>query len=222
MKLKVLGSGSSGNCYILDNEDECLILDAGVPIDVVKQALDFNIKKIVGVVASHSHKDHANYIDSFEKMGIKVFKPYAINRNPEFKGNFKVKCFPLVHDVPCFGFWVEHPEMGRLIYATDTQYIKWKFKDINYFLVEANYDSDSLNRQENKAKHVIEGHMSINTTCEFLKANVNEMTQKVILCHLSEDIIDVDSFINKAKKVVSCPIEIAKKGIETELSLTPF
>lgn len=55
MKLKVLGSGSSGNCYILENDTEALIIEAGVPFMEVKKALDFNISKIQGVVISHEH-----------------------------------------------------------------------------------------------------------------------------------------------------------------------
>ena len=37
MKLRVLGSGSSGNCYILENEAEALIIEAGVPFMEVKK-----------------------------------------------------------------------------------------------------------------------------------------------------------------------------------------
>ena len=55
MNLKVLGSGSSGNCYLLENETECLVIEAGLPLMEVKKAIGFNIKKIVGVVASHEH-----------------------------------------------------------------------------------------------------------------------------------------------------------------------
>lgn len=55
MKLKVLGSGSSGNCYILENDTEALIIEAGVLFMEVKKALDFSISKIRGVVISHEH-----------------------------------------------------------------------------------------------------------------------------------------------------------------------
>ncbi len=55
MRLIVLGSSSSGNCYILENENEALILEAGIPFLEVKKKLDFNIMKIVGVLVSHSH-----------------------------------------------------------------------------------------------------------------------------------------------------------------------
>lgn len=46
MRLKVLGSGSSGNCYILENENEALIIEAGLPFMEVKKALDFNVMKL--------------------------------------------------------------------------------------------------------------------------------------------------------------------------------
>ena len=59
MKLKVLGSNSLGNCYILENKDEALILEAGIKLVNVKKALNYNISKIVGCLVSHEHNDHA-------------------------------------------------------------------------------------------------------------------------------------------------------------------
>lgn len=55
MVLKCLGSSSSGNCYVLDSGKEALIIEAGIDFKSVKVALDFNVRKIVGVVVSHSH-----------------------------------------------------------------------------------------------------------------------------------------------------------------------
>ena len=43
MKLKVLGSGSSGNCYLLESDTECLILEAGLPFMEVKKALNLSL-----------------------------------------------------------------------------------------------------------------------------------------------------------------------------------
>ena len=47
MKLKVLGSSSAGNCYILESDTEALIIEAGLPFMEVKKALNFNVRKIV-------------------------------------------------------------------------------------------------------------------------------------------------------------------------------
>ena len=66
IKLKVLGSGSSGNCYILENENEALIIEAGLPFMEVKKALNFNVMKIVGMISSHEHGDHYKYFEQYK------------------------------------------------------------------------------------------------------------------------------------------------------------
>ena len=55
MKIKCLGSGSSGNCYILTCNNEKLILDAGLPIKAIKKGLDFYLGGIQGVLITHAH-----------------------------------------------------------------------------------------------------------------------------------------------------------------------
>ena len=55
MNLEVLGSSSKGNCYILSNEKEALILEAGVNFKQVKKALNYDISKIRGMLVSHEH-----------------------------------------------------------------------------------------------------------------------------------------------------------------------
>ena len=55
MKLKVLGSGSSGNCYLLSTENETLILDCGLPIKEIKKGLNFDLGGIKGVLVTHAH-----------------------------------------------------------------------------------------------------------------------------------------------------------------------
>jgi glyoxylase-like metal-dependent hydrolase (beta-lactamase superfamily II) len=55
MRLNVLNSSSAGNCYIVFNEEEALIIEAGVSFRCVLDVLDFNIERIRGVVISHAH-----------------------------------------------------------------------------------------------------------------------------------------------------------------------
>ena len=134
MKFKVISSGSSGNCYILESDTEALIIEAGVPIKEVKIALGFNVRKIVGVIASHVHSDHAKYLNDY--MGItRIYKPYEVVTSNKQFGNFFVKAFPLVHDVECYGFYITHPDIGSLIYASDTEYIKYRFKNLHQNLM---------------------------------------------------------------------------------------
>lgn len=224
MILRVLNSGSSGNCYILENDAEALIIEAGLPFREVKKALDFNIRKIAGVMCSHGHKDHSGYVAEYEKAGIPVFKPYDGMKDMNLKGGigFKIQAFDLVHDVPCYGFYISHPDMGHLIYASDTEYIKYRFKGLNHILVESNYSMDLVSDIPEKRRHVLTGHMEIDTTCEFLKENNNPGLKNVVLLHLSSESADAESFKAKAEKLVDCPVYVAEKGLEVSLDLVPF
>lgn len=225
MRLKVLGSGSSGNCYILESDTEALVIEAGISIYEVKKALDFNIRKIVGVICSHGHKDHSKYLSEYWQAGIQIFLPYEIeNGNPSsiICGKFAVRPFLLIHDVRCYGFFITHTDMGRLVYASDTEYIKWRFSKVNYILVESNYSKELVSDIPEKRRHVLTGHMEIGTTCEFLKANNNPGLRSVVLLHLSSDSADAEDFKAKAEKMVNCPVYVAEKGFEISLDLVPF
>lgn len=227
MKLKCLGSGSSGNCYLLENAKEALVIEAGGSFKEVKRALNFNISKIVGVIVSHSHGDHVSRVHEYENAGISVFKPYEgeMERQIHIFGDFVVHSFPLVHDVPCFGFLINHPDMGYFLYASDTEYIKYRFSGSiapNYILVEANYSADLIDPLAENRTHVLTGHMELQTTLEFLRKNRSPALQKVILCHLSSNNADPVRFCTVASRVVDCPVYIAEKGLDIDMSLVPF
>ena len=55
MKLKVLASGSKGNCYILESPTGVLLIEAGIPWKEILKGLDFNLKGVVGCLISHEH-----------------------------------------------------------------------------------------------------------------------------------------------------------------------
>ena len=233
MHLKCLGSSSAGNCYLLtSNSGETLILDCGIPIKEIKKGLNWNIRNVVGCIVSHVHSDHSKSLNDFKSMGIPVFAPYE-KFEPHFYtkiyGEFDVKDFPLTttdnrwthtnadgSECPCYGFLITHPEMGRMLYVTDTNLIKWKFKGINHILLGTNYDKDLVNvDNQSKANHVFRGHLSIDTACEFVKSNNSNDLQNVIMCHLSSENADSDSFIEKMKKVAkNANVDVAEPNKE--------
>lgn len=224
MHLKCLGSGSSGNCYLLELEQEALVIEAGIPFMEVKKALNFNIRKIVGVVVSHSHGDHAGRVKEYEAAGVPVFKPYETDklRQMQVFGNFTIKSFDLVHDVPCCGFLIVHPDMGRFLYVSDTKYIKYRFDRLNHILVEANYSMGLIDPNAANRSHVLTGHMELQTTIRFLQVNRNPELRNVILCHLSGNNADPEQFRQEAGKSVACDVYVAEKGLEVNVSLMPF
>ena len=234
MKLKCIATGSAGNCYLLtSNSGETLILDCGIPIKEIKKGLDWNIKDVVGVLCTHKHLDHSKSLKDFETMGIPVFVPY-ISKKPMKIGNgdFRVQAFDLTtidgswthtdangEPCPIYGFLITHKEMGRMLYITDCEVVKWRFKDINHTLLGVNYDKDLIDRDNTgKANHVFRGHLSIDTACDFVKANYSDSLQNVIMCHLSSENSDKDSFIEKMKKVAyGANVDVAVAGKSWDL-----
>lgn len=160
-----------------------------------------------------------------------VFAPYRDDVAARFKGRWKIRAFDLTdlngkwmhtdaNGEPCaiYGFMIEHPKMGRMLYITDCEFVKWRFKNVNHILLGVNYDSELLSGDEAKKNHVVRGHMSIDTACEFVKANASDQLQNVIMCHLSSENADSDSFIEKMKKAVPMVnVSVAEPGMELEL-----
>lgn len=54
--LKVLGSSSQGNGYLLtDSNGYSLIIECGIKLNEVKKACGHDMTKIVGAIVSHGH-----------------------------------------------------------------------------------------------------------------------------------------------------------------------
>lgn len=235
MHLKCLGSSSAGNCYLLtSNSGETLILDCGVPISEIKKGLNWNIKNVVGCVVTHRHIDHSKSVYDLRKIGIKVATPYLANdvyslvRLYFDHTRFRVIAFELAtkdgkwthtnadgSECPCYGYVISHPEMGKLLYVTDTEFVKWRFDDLNHILLGVNYDKNMVDISNTaKASHVLRGHMSIDTACKFVEANYSpDDVLNVIMCHLSEENADKDNFIEQMKKVAcGANVDVAVAG----------
>ena len=231
MKLKCIATGSTGNCYTLTSDSgETLILDCGIPIKEIKKGLDWNVKDVVGVLCTHKHLDHSKSVEDFEAMEIQILAPYLGDScKPINMGEFTVKPFDLTtidgnrthtdangEPCPIYGFLITHKEMGKMLYITDCEVVKWKFKGINHILLGVNYDKDLIDRDNTgKANHVFRGHLSIDTACDFVKANYSDSLQNVIMCHLSSENADRDSFIEKMKKVAyGANVDVAERNKE--------
>lgn len=242
MKLKVIGSGSSGNGYALISNDDILLLECGRSLKEMKETIDFKISNVCGCLVSHSHKDHCNYIKQYMDAVINVYtndatqidattifgeKPVGLTYGKKYRiGSFIVQPFELVHDVPCCGYLIEHEEMGKLLFITDTEYVPYDFSRIgaNHILVECNYDNDKINNNYIKSlrDRVLQTHMSSETCKEFIRNNNTINLNNIVLIHLSDSNGDDDKFLTEVKEIVSCPVYVARKGLAVELSKDIF
>lgn len=246
MKVIILGSNSSGNCYILDADSEALIIEAGIRVSEVKKALRFNVSKVVGAVITHEHNDHAGYVKELTATGImvlaleEVFTAKGISETASFTkrilpgkgykvGNFKVLPFAVNHDVPCVGYLIEHPDMGKLLFVTDTMMLEYTFSGLNHILIEANYADSILDENIESGvvpsffrERLMKSHMEIETTKEVLQSNDLSTVRNIVLIHLSSGNSHAERFTEEITKATGKPVFAAKKGLEIDISLTPY
>lgn len=240
MKLKVLGSSSASNGYILKNENEALILECGCPIFAAEKAMHFRLGNVVGCLVTHEHGDHAGHINDYArympiyctagtavKCGIKEYGMTHIVTplKPVKIGGFTVLPFPTQHDAqePC-GYFINHPDIGNLLFATDTYYLRFKFEQLNHIMIECNYDREILARNvrdgivsRSVMNRVIKSHFSIDNCIKSLQSNDLTQVRSVFLIHLSSNNSDRVFFPKKVAAAIGKPVIVAEKNAEYEL-----
>lgn len=239
MELTVLSSSSAANGYILkSSKGEVLIIEAGVKLAEVKKVLGFKTSGIKGCISSHRHGDHAKYVHDYTRNGINVYGPVDIFILPHHRnrpaqpgkgftaGGFKVLPFEVAHDVTCFGYLVEHEEMGRLVFMTDTFMSEYTFKGVNHWLVEANYSDEVLEEaiMEGSTHAGVKGrllqtHMELSTLVNMLKANDMKAARNIVLMHLSDRHSNAEAFVRRLQEETGKPVYVADKGLTIDLSL---
>ena len=244
IEITTIGSGSSGNCYILKNtsEDgfvERLIIEAGVPFNSVQKALKFDLRNISGCLVSHEHGDHAAFVKFYHKYKIPIYatggtlKEVGLLETLSWNGchkmmlhhaymvgKFKVMPFETEHDAaePC-GFLIDCPDGNRVLFATDTFYLRYRFPNITIFMLECNYDKGLLLQNikngsvhPSVAERVRKSHMSINQCIDTLRANDLSKVKAIVLIHLSEQNgMDAD-FTSRVEKATGKMVHVAKKN----------
>lgn len=231
MLLKVIKTGSKGNCYVLQSENGSLIIEAGVHPKEVKKALNFNLKN-ANCIVSHAHGDHSNHIKGFLESGIRVYASrfthevkgthhhfrasFLVENKTVRIGEFKVLPFEVEHDVPCFGFLIEHKECGKVLFLTDTSYCEYTFNGLNNIIIEANHSQEIMEETGVMSflkDRVVLSHMNINTCKELLQANDLSMVSNIVLIHLSDSNSNSEEFRNQIERSTGVNTIVAENGM---------
>lgn len=227
MKFKCLGSGSSGNCYVLDNGEQTLILDCGVNIRDIKVGLDFRIDNVACCLVTHRHSDHSRALKKIRKFGFDVYAPYESEEKSnkaiikKVFGTYTVYAFQVPHnDTENYGFLIES-KGEKLLYLTDFEYSPFNFQSqkVNHFIIECNYIDELVDEDRPNYVHKILGHCGLSTAKDFVDVNRTENMKNIILVHLGEDTTDRQQIVDTISKVANKGnfVECAYKGMECEL-----
>lgn len=247
MKLKVINSNSKGNCYILkDNTGEILLIECGVVIDKIKQAVDYDMHSIVGCILSHGHSDHCKAAKDLVKYGVRIYTSEGTKNTlkipdknaivpvlamKKYKvGNYTIMPFKVEHDCSePYGFLIQHAEMGLCLFMTDTYYCEYVFQNLNNIIIEANYCEDIIDKKLALSKttgfvrdRVLQSHMSIQTCIKTLQSYDLKRVNNIVIIHLSNGNSSEIEFKQKVRNATGCNVHIADKGMEINFDKTPF
>lgn len=247
MELHVIGTGSQGNCYILGNKDEQLLIECGVKIAEIKKAFNYDFSKLSGCILTHEHGDHNKALNDIIKEGIDVYaslgtlneskiteydhRCHVIESKKMFSvGNFRILPFDVKHDVAePLGFIIEHKSCGKVLFLTDTNYCKYKFPGLNNIIIEANFSKKIIKetfgentKNEYLKNRILRNHFSIEDCMNMLEANDLSKVNNIVLIHLSDRNSDEKSFKKQVYDLTAKNVFCANNGDKYNFSITPF
>ena len=211
MKINPLASSSEGNAYVLSDGETSILLECGIPYSELQKKTGFTISHMNACLISHSHGDHALSVNEVAGTGIDCYmsketkselkiKDNVIHRIHEIEneklfiiGTFTVLPLEMHHDVKCYGFLINSNVTHEwLLFATDTSHISYKLKNLDYIMIEANYDLNILNKRimsgdiDKSAKYrLVNSHQSIDTCIKYLSKIDLRKCKRIYLMHLS-------------------------------------
>lgn len=233
MDIQVLASSSRGNCYRVSDGSTPLLLECGIPYKEIQRGLNYQATMAGGCLVSHEHKDHCKALSEVsnkagvdcymsqgtaEALGVAGHRIKLIRALEQFTiGTWTVLPFDTQHDAAePLGFPLASRTGEKLLFATDTYYIRYRFNGLTHIMVEANYADDILAANvasgsvpAQMQKRIMRSHFSLANVKEFLKANDLSKVQELHLIHLSNDNSDAERFKREIQAVTGKLVYVA-------------
>src|SRR5690625_4007832 len=230
--IKTLASGSKGNAYLVTDGHTPLLLKCGISYRDIQIATNFQTSNIAGCLVSHEHKDHTKGLKDVLRAGIDVYaskgsidqeglKHHGLKRikaREQFNiGTWKILPFDVEHDVAePLGFMLQNKQGERLLFATDTYYVRYRFNNLTHIMVECNYSMDILEKNIDDGivhsamkKRLLTSHFSLENVKEFLMANDLSKVEEIHLIHLSDTNSDEARFKREIQALTGKPVYVS-------------
>ncbi|MBE0583078.1 MAG: MBL fold metallo-hydrolase [Desulfofustis sp.] len=225
-----IATGSTGNCYLLSNGKSKLLLEAGIRFRHIREKTGFALSDIDGCLVTHSHGDHAKGIKELVRAGVNVYSAQETfdamgatghrcvpieARKQVMVGAWTVMPFETVHDTPgSLGFIIASGRY-KLLFITDTAYIKPTVPGLTHMVVEANFSEKIIRRRmadgelhPARVDRLRKTHMSIERLLELLAANDLSRVVWIRLVHLSNENSDEAMFRDMVQRATGKPVYI--------------
>lgn len=236
--VRTIGSGSSGNCYLVDMNETRILLECGLPFKRIQKALNYKVSDIDFCLVTHEHMDHAKSVKDLMKAGIdcymtkgtaealgvsghrlKLFKNWAETKyKTTYVSNIFIQPLRTIHDVrePVMYYIEDIKTKESLLFVTDTAFMAYKIpSDINILMIECNYVKRLIDERVEGGKinvglrnRIVKNHMSLETVLEALDGVKMTRLKKVYILHLSDGNSDEKLIRDSIEKKLGIPVEV--------------
>lgn len=232
MIIKSYASSSKGNLYSLCDGRTSVLLEAGIRFSILRQAVNYKLSEFAACLCSHEHGDHARSVYDLLTSGMDVFmsggtadaldlkhhRLHIIRAREEIQiGSLVIMPFETQHDAEePLGFLIcSRESKEKLLFATDTYYIRYHFSGLNYIMIECNYELRILNDNVTKGlipeahkNRVLKSHFALENVLKFLDVTDLSKVKKIYLLHLSEGNSNAERFQEIIEKRFYRPVEV--------------
>ena len=227
MRFESLASSSSGNAYLVSDQETHILLECGISHKKLQKLSGFSLSEFQACLVTHEHKDHAKSVAELISRGMEVYMSQGtaealetdavklVEHMEQFNvGSLDIVPFTTFHDAKePLGFLIKSRVDGDVLaFATDTVNLRYKFPGLTILAIEANYDKAILERCEKMPEKVryriTNSHMEIDTLCDYLRSLDLSQCREIHLLHLSDATSHEGHFINKVARAVPPGIEI--------------
>lgn len=216
LQIASLNSGSNGNCYYIGNNNEAILIDAGLSLRETEKRmkqLSLSLKKVKGIFVTHEHSDHikglANIAHKYQipiyitettsKAAIRLIKHLAVNYtapNVVEIGGLKITGFKKHHDaLDPHSFIVQQNNITVGIFTDIGQVCSnliHYFKQCHAAFLESNYDDEML--ENGRYSFVLKerirnghGHLSNKQAAQLFAQHKPVFMSHLFLSHLSKE-----------------------------------
>lgn len=206
MKFALLASGSKGNCCLIKHKDTNIVIDCGTTRKYLKgcfERVKYDPLQSDAILITHTHSDHVSQMKLFDPIQTYATQDIATNHlhNISPFDQFEVKDFritvlPMSHDCEGTVGYVIESEDEKMVYVTDTGYIKEEvkeyIKDADYYVFESNHDIEMLmqtNRPIFLKQRIINdyGHLCNDDCANIVTSVMGTNTKEIVLAHISQE-----------------------------------
>lgn len=236
IEITKIASGSTGNCYYLEDEKIAILIECGVNYSTIFRHLGTDkLRKVSACFISHEHNDHSKCWEDLILFGKRcymtkgTFSSLSAKTDRSINQHYIRKIDPfsifwIERTWQCMAFTTEHDarepvgfliqtKEAKILYATDTYFLRYKIKDLTHIMIECNYVQKILDENVQAGtvsadlrNRIMRSHLSLEQLKAFLEANDLSKLREIMLIHPSRRNLDIDRAIEEVKELTGKPV----------------